>query len=558
MSILARLSVTSGLVLIALAWPRGAEARQSGAANQPTSVVCGSKAGERQTCAANTTAGVTLVKSLGTAACELGRTWGYDAKGIWVSDGCSAEFSVAAAPQELGRYSPTLGFKVADTAQGDLTIRAYSYVRYLSQRYTDPTYTDAFGNTRDIQQRQDIQLNKAQVYFFGWILSRQFRYQVYVWTSNASLGQSTQVVVAGNLTYRFNDHVTFGGGIKGLPGVRSVEGNFPYWLMVDERQIADEFFRPSYTTGIWATGAVVKGLTYDVMLGNNLSQFGIDAGQLDGKLNTVAASLVWMPTTGEFGRVPGSFGDFDWHEKVATRLAVHVTHSDETRQAQPKTDGFDNVQLRVSDGSVIFSPGLFAPDTQIDEASYQLLAVDGGVKYRGLSFDAEFYKRTLDNFAVRGTGALPFTSLHDTGFQVQASAMVVPKQIQVYAGGSKVFGQYGNPSDVHAGLTYYPWKNEVVKWNFEYIYLNRSPVGALSLPYLGRHERPGVPFVVHGLVLGEIEPRSRRTVFTRRHGGTEARRIFLVGVTARSQPPKKLRASVAPCLRVNRLVSRWV
>jgi hypothetical protein len=466
---------------VALAAPRPALAGQAPAAGQPATVVCGSKAGERQTCAANTSGGVTLVKPLGTTACELGRTGGYDARGIWVADGCGAEFAVAAAPQELGRYSPTQGFKIADTPQGDVTFRAYSYVRYLSQRYVDPTYTDAFGHTRDIQQRQDIQLNKAQIYFFGWIMDRRFRYVAYVWTSNASLGQNTQVVVAGNLTFRINEHVTAGAGIAGLPGVRSVEGNFPYWLTVDERQIADEFFRPSYTTGIWANGAIVKGLNYHVMLGNNLSQFGIDAGQLDFALNTVATSLVWMPTTGEFGRT-NAFGDFDGHEKVATRLGVHFTRSRETRQAQPTTDAFDNVQLRVSDGSVIFAPNLFAPDTQIDEATYRMLAVDAGVKYRGFSLEAEFYKRLLDNFVVR-SGALPFSRLRDTGFQVQASAMVVPRQLQVYAGGSKVFGEYGKPSDVRAGLTYYPWRNEVVKWNFEYIYLHRSPVGALSLPY---------------------------------------------------------------------------
>jgi hypothetical protein len=483
MSMLTRASLCLSCLLIIALPPRVVEARQSAAPTSTTSVVCGSKAGERQTCAANTSGGVTLVKSLGTAACELGRTWGYDATGIWVSDGCSAEFSVAATPQQLGRYSPTQGFKVADTAQGDLTIRVYSYLRYQNLLGTDPTYTDAFGNTRDVQQRQDIQLNKAQVYFFGWILNPKLRYQLYVWTSNASLGVATQVVVAGNVNYGFNDHLTVGGGIGSLPGVRSVEGNFPYWLMVDERQISDEFFRPSYTTGIWARGALTKGLNYHVMLGNNLSQFGIDAGQLDGKLNTVSGALIWMPTTGEFGRTGSPYGDFEGHDKVATRLAVHLTRSDENRQGQPNTDAFDNVQLRVSDGSVIFAPGLFATDVQIEEATYQLFAVDGGVKYRGLSFDAEFYQRRLDNFSTRGTGALPFTSLHDTGFQLQGSAMLMPRLLQVYAGGSKVFGEYGDPSDVRVGLNYYPWKNEVVKWNFEFIHLNRSPVGSLTLPY---------------------------------------------------------------------------
>ena len=52
----------------------------------------------------------------------------------------------------------------------------------------------------------------------------------------------------------------------------TLEGNFPYWLGVDDRTIADEFFRPSYTTGIWGTGEIAKGLTYNVMLGNNMSQ----------------------------------------------------------------------------------------------------------------------------------------------------------------------------------------------------------------------------------------------------------------------------------------------
>jgi hypothetical protein len=180
------------------------------------------------------------------------------------------------------------------------------------------------------------------------------------------------------------------------------------------------------------------------MLGNNLSQFGIDAGQLDGRLDTISASLVWMPTTGEFGRA-GGFGDFDQHEKVATRLAMHVTRSHETRQAQPNTDAFDNVQLRVSDGSVIFVPSLFAPDVQIEDATYRMFAFDAGVKYRGFSFDAEFFHRTLDDFTTRGTGVLPMSSLRDTGFQLQASAMPVRDQVQVYAGGSKVFGEYGIP-----------------------------------------------------------------------------------------------------------------
>ena len=97
--------------------------------------------------------------------------------------------------------------------------------------------------------------------------------------------------------------------------------------------------------------------------------------------------------------------------------------------------------------------------------------------------EGELFRRRLDNFVTRGTGALPFEALSDTGLQFQSSAMLKPQQLQIYGGASKVFGQDGDPDDVRLGLNMYPWKNEVVRWNFEFIQLRRSPVGALSLPY---------------------------------------------------------------------------
>ena len=468
---------------LALACAAAAIAATPLRADAAQSIVCGSKAGEREVCAADTSDGVTLVASLGTAACELGRTWGYDANGIWVRDGCSAEFSAGAAKTDawFGKYAPTQGFKVADTEHGDLSIRVFTYLRYLNENGIDTSYTDSFGNTKTVDPRHDFELNKAQITLFGWLASPKFRYSLFVWSSNATAGLSAQVVVAGSLFYTINDHLTVGMGIGGgLPGTRSMEGIFPFWLMVDERQIADEFFRPSYTAGLIANGKIVEGLEYKTMLGNNLSQFGIDAGQLDNTIDTFSGALIWMPTTHEFGR---GIGDFEGHDKLATRVAGHFTHSTETRQGQPTNDAFDNVQIRISDGNVIFSPGLFAPGLQIEQARYRMFAVDGGVKYHGFSLDAEYYSRYIDGFDTRGTGLLPFTDLHDTGYQVQASAMLRPRFLQVYAGFSKINGQYGDPHDARVGLNLFPWKNEALRWNFEYISLRHSPVGSITLPY---------------------------------------------------------------------------
>src|SRR3982751_3355053 len=47
-------------------------------------VTCSSTAGVREHCAADTSSGVVLARSFGEAACLLGKTWGYDATGVWV------------------------------------------------------------------------------------------------------------------------------------------------------------------------------------------------------------------------------------------------------------------------------------------------------------------------------------------------------------------------------------------------------------------------------------------------------------------------------------------
>ncbi|HEX9166183.1 MAG TPA: hypothetical protein VF862_09750, partial [Gemmatimonadales bacterium] len=343
------------------------------------------------------------------------------------------------------------------------------------------SYTDAFGNEKAVRRRQDIQFQKVNIQFLGWLLNPKFRYLAYVWTSNTSQGQGAQVVVGGNLHYQFNPHFTLGGGVGGLPTTRTTEGSFPSWLPVDNRVMADEFFRGSYTMGIWAKGKVVDRLSYYAMLGNNLSQLGVDAGQLDNTMDTWSISLAWKPTTGEFGTVDG-FGDFEQHDRVATRIGGHYTHSTENRQSQPDTEAIENSQIRLSDGSIIFTPGLFGEGIVVTDVAYQMVSWDVGAKYRGFSLETEYYYRRVDD--LRGVGTEGLGEFQDHGFVVAASAMVIPKQLQVYATGSRIFGEYGDPTEYRVGVNWYPFRNEIVRWNAQWIQLNRSPVGGNSLPFV--------------------------------------------------------------------------
>jgi len=464
--------------------PSQVAAGSPGTIQTPVTIRCESTGNARTECDADTSSGVVLSSSFGSAACLLGKTWGYDDKTIWVSEGCSGEFVVghttgaqqSAKPLE---HIPNAGFLLYNGEKGQIYFRLFSYVRYLNQRNINESYTDFNGVEHTIQQRQDIQLAKFFAPFSGWFLTPQFRYYLYVWSSNASQGDPAQVVGAGNLSYSFNRFFTVGGGITSLPTVRSTEGQFPYWLGVDDRLIADEFFRGSYTNGVWAKGDIGAKLKYNAMLATNLSILGVSASQIDNKMDTQSVALQWLPTTGEFG-LYGTFGDFDYHEKLATRVAVHYSHSLEDKQSQPNTNGIENSQIRLTDGSIVFTPNLFGDGVTVNNVDYNMTSVDAGIKKRGMSLEGEYYWRTLSNFSGVNTAGIP--NINDTGYQLQSSAMAIKDVLQVYLSGSQIFGDYADPSEVRGGANWYFRKERGLRVNGEYIHVNHSPVGYTAYP----------------------------------------------------------------------------
>jgi hypothetical protein len=133
--------------------------------------------------------------------------------------------------------------------------------------------------------------------------------------------------------YQFSKKFSLYGGLNGIPGTRSPLGSHPYWL-ANDRVMADEFFRPFFTNGIWASGEAAPGLWYLGMIGNNLSALGVTAVQLT-RAFAAGGSVWWMPTTKEFGP-QGGFGDWEYHEKLATRFGFSSVRSGRIDSAMPR------------------------------------------------------------------------------------------------------------------------------------------------------------------------------------------------------------------------------
>ena len=84
----------------------------------PGTIVCSSPTAARHHCAGDTSAGVVLAKTTGAAACLLGKTWGYDDQGVWVSDGCSGEFLTGAAAAAQAATGAAVGADGTDRVVG--------------------------------------------------------------------------------------------------------------------------------------------------------------------------------------------------------------------------------------------------------------------------------------------------------------------------------------------------------------------------------------------------------------------------------------------------------
>jgi hypothetical protein len=472
---------------------------QTSRENSAAPLTCTSEPGGRNQCAADVSAGVALIKSTGPSACLLGKTWGYDNAGVWVADGCSGEFQLgqparaaeaqptapppAERPEPIetwGEFSPGQGFLIGRGDAGELSISGYALARYINQTPAEQTFTDHLGNVRTVDGRHDIFSARVMIFFKGWLGTPKLVYTLTFWTVNTT----DQRALFGVIGYQFHRKFSLYAGLNGLPGTRSMFGSHPYWLGHD-RVMADEFFRPFFGSGVWAQGEPIPGLWYSALVANNSSALSVTASQLDREFST-GGSVWWMPTTKEFGP-RGAYGDWEMHEKVATRFGVSATQSPEQRFTNNITDASGNTVLRLADSVNVFDLGALAPGVTVEHVDYRNLSLDAGLKYKGFFLQAEYYSRWLDGF--RADGLLPISEIHDTGFHVQGAFYPVPKKLEVYTATSQIYGDkeagFSHSSEYLVGMNFYPANTRNHRLNVQLIDVNRSPVSSSFGYYTG-------------------------------------------------------------------------
>jgi hypothetical protein len=388
--------------------------------------------------------------------------------------------AVAAPQTDDGRYRD--GMVIWETRQHVkvpflLKFNVNTQIRYLNTLDSKGTFTDHLGVVSEVNTRNDITVNRSMFILGGYIFDKRARYSVTVWTSAGA----ASIVVAGNIGWQFSKALTITGGYTGVPGSRSLVNTFPFFTASD-RSMADNFFRPGFTQGVWASGEPVKGLNYLAFLGNGLNTLNISATKIDTHL-AVSGSVWWEPLGpyGPPGKDRNMYDDYFASKKVRIRIGTAFTRSREDRFSNLEQSNPDNTSLYNSDGVLTFSTGAFAPGVTLNLATYKMWAADAGIKWNGLAVNGQYFVRKLNDFVA--DGPLPLASTFDHGGELSVSYFATPKKLMPYIRGSWVIGQFGNSYEYGAGAKWFPVRTERLWLTAEVFRVNKSPYSGAFTPY---------------------------------------------------------------------------
>jgi hypothetical protein len=251
-------------------------------------------------------------------------------------------------------------------------------------------------------------------------------------------------------------------------------GTYPFFHSTD-RSMANNYMRPGFTQGVWANGELFPGFNYIAMIGNSLNTLDISATKIDH--NFAYSASIWYDLH-NFGK---EWNDYDPHEELAVRVGTAFTWAREDRLSDLAVSSPENNSTFISDGTLLFETGSLATGVTVSLANFYLWAIDIGLKYRGLAFNAEVYQRWLNSFDA--DGPLPLDSMFDWGMEASLGYFVLKKRLETYVRTSFIRGPFAKPIEAGGGVNWYPFPTRHVWLNAEGMAIRHSPYQSVLYVY---------------------------------------------------------------------------
>ena len=326
-------------------------------------------------------------------------------------------------------------------------------------------WTDSAGITRPILNRNAFDIERARLTIGGYAVDPRLTYflQIDGDTDDFHALDFFDYWWAWQLTDRFQIQL----------GKRKVTAS-RQWLLgarltrLIDRPMANDFFRPDRTVGVFGVGKFAQHGHYELMVGNGYSTANLSNAMTDNRFTFAATGYV--DPAGDYGV---QIVDFDGSSDARWRIGHSAVYSPQTSNAAgiplDETDF-----LRLSDGTPLNETGALAPGITVSEFDLWFYGVDLAWKYRGWSANAELFLRWIEN--LNGDGPLPTEDIFQRGLYIEGGRFLIDRTLDLNLRYSYVGGDFGNASEYAAGFNWYPFSKPTVKLSFDVTQLDGSPL----------------------------------------------------------------------------------
>ena len=327
------------------------------------------------------------------------------------------------------------------------------------------SWTDNAGITRPIRDRNAFDIERARVALSGSALDRRLTY--FLQLDGDTDGSHLVDFFDYWSGWELHDRLRLQLGKRKVPASRQ-------WLLgarrtrFIDRPMANDFFRPDRTVGIFAVGRIGETGHYEAMVGNGYRTSTLPPSTTDNRF-TFAASNHWDPL-GDYG---SQIVDYDCAVDPLVRFGhsfVYAPHTADTPGVPLDEANF----LRLTDGTQLTQTGALAAGVTVSEFDVYFYGVDAALKWRGWSCNAEAFFRWIER--LQADGALPVSELFQRGFYVEGGYFLVAKRLDVNVRYSHVSGSFGNASEFAAGFNWYLPDTHRMKISFDLTSLDGSPL----------------------------------------------------------------------------------
>ena len=381
-------------------------------------------------------------------------------------------------PKYVTTYDKGFVFEPVDPKKTPFELRVngrmqFRYNGFNRDRHTYPT----LAGPVPVENRNDFEIERGRLEFSGFMFEENLQYYINI---DADTDDQHRAIFHDFwVNYKFDDAFNLYAGKAFVPGSRDWLAGSTRTHLAD-RSMANSFFRPDRSIGLWAEGEIADGVFYRAMLANGFNTQDLRASSAPHEIDNSLAYAVssYWDVFGDYGK---GYADINHSCDLVARIGHSFTYAPSHGQDDLAGTRAEESTIRLSDGSLLTATGVLGPGAQVREFDVYLYAIDAAFKYQGWSLNSEYYFRWVDDLVA----SAPITTggMYDDGFYVDLGKMIVPKKVELVGRVSAVDGAFGDSWEYAGGTNLYLNGDHSHKITIDAAVLDGSPISASSPNY---------------------------------------------------------------------------